>query len=207
MTWRKRCSVGLAGFMAAALMTSVARAEDPKPGAEIGKKAPDFTLSSADGKEVKLADFAGKVVVLEWTNFECPVVQRYVVKQKSMQKTYDQFKDKGVVWLAIDSTAAHKKEQPGAKEHVERNGIKYPYLFDPDGKVGHAFGAKTTPHMFVIDKKGNLAYMGSMDDDEKGGKENAKNYVADALTSLLGDSTVATSKTTPFGCSVKYKKD
>ncbi len=174
--------------------------------AEIGKSAPSFTLTSTDGDKVSLTDYKGKIVVLEWTNHQCPVVGRYVVKQKTMQKTFSTFKGKDVVWFGIDSSSFCEDKKDAIKEFRNKNGINYPTLLDADGTVGRLYGAKTTPHMFVIDKNGILAYAGALDDDRYGGNPEARNHVAQAVSALLTDSTVPVSRTQPFGCSVKYKK-
>ncbi len=179
-----------------------AAAAAPTTGAAIGKPAPAFALKGVDGKEVKLADFAGKIVVLEWSNAGCPFCVRHA-KNKTAEKTMAGFKDKGVVWVSIDSTATATAE--ATAKFTKENGMTGPYLLDPTGATGKAYGAKTTPHMFVIDAKGNLAYSGAIDDDADGKKENARNYVKEAVDALLKGSTVATATTDPYGCSVKYK--
>ena len=172
-------------------------------GAKIGSPAPDFKLKDLDGKERSLAEFKGKIVVLEWANAGCPVCVRHA-KAKTGEKTAAAFKDKGVVWINVDSTATASADD--VKKFVKEHGITAPYLMDPAGTTGKAYGAKTTPHMFVIDAKGNLAYSGAIDDDNSGSKgDKAKNYVKDAIEALLKGSTVATATTEPYGCSVKYK--
>lgn len=173
--------------------------------AEIGKPAPDFALKGVDGKEYKLADFLGKVVVLEWTNHECPVVGRYY-SSKTMTATHEAFEGEPVVWLAIDSSNFCADKVDSIKKWAADKGVTYPILLDAPGEVGNMYGAKTTPHMFVIDQKGVLAYMGSLDDDKKGDKEDPRNYVEEAVAVLLDGSTVAMTETKPFGSSVKYKK-
>lgn len=175
--------------------------------AAIGKPAPEFALKDIEGKEHKLSDYKGKVVVLEWTNHQCPVVNFYH-KKNATTKTLEMFEDEPVVWLAIDSSHFCADKKVDIQKWSETNKVGYPILLDAAGTVGHQYGAKTTPHMFVIDQKGNLAYMGSLDDDtEMENKEDATNYVAEAITSLLDGSTVAVATTKSFGCSVKYKKD
>lgn len=174
--------------------------------AEIGKPAPDFTLKDADGKEYKLSTLKGKVVVLEWTNHECPVVNR-CHKAKYMSDTLTKFKGKPVVWLAIDSSHFCQDKSESVRKWAEQQKLEYPILLDAAGKVGHAYQAKTTPHMFVIDQKGVLAYRGALDNDPYGNKEEGKqNYVLEAVDSLLQGSTVVTATTKSYGCSVKYKQ-
>lgn len=171
--------------------------------AKVGAPAPDFKLKDLDGKERSLAEFKGKVVVLEWSNAGCPVCVRHA-KGKTADKTMAAFKDKPVVWVNIDSTGDAKADD--VKKFVKDNSLTAPYLLDPSGATGKAYGAKTTPHMFVIDQKGNLAYAGAIDDDNAGDKgEKAKNYVKDAVDALLKGSTVATTTTEPYGCKVHYK--
>jgi len=168
----------------------------------IGKPAPSFNLKDVNGKEVKLADYKDKVVVLEWANKDCPVCQRHA-KGGTASKVMGNFKDKPVVWVNIDSTGDAKAED--CKKFATDNKLGT-YLMDPTGATGKAYGAKTTPHVFVIDQKGNLAYMGAMDDDKDGSKgDKSKNYVKDAIEAVLKGSTVATATTDPYGCSVKYK--
>jgi len=168
-------------------------------GAEIGKPAPLFMLKNHDGKEVKLADYKDKIVVLEWYNINCPVCQEYCDRMKEWAKKYS---DKGVVWLAIDST--HNGSDSSNAAYAKKHGVNYPILNDFDGKIGHAYGASTTPHMFVINK-GTLVYSGAIDDSANKGKAK-KNYVAEAIDAVMAGKPVATTHTKPFGCSVKYKK-
>ena len=174
--------------------------------AEIGKPAPEFSLTGGDGKTYKLSDFKGRVVVLEWINHECPVVNR-CHDSDLMSETMAKFESKPVTWVAIDSSHFCEDKVEGIRAWAKKQGIEYPVLLDANGAVGHAYDAKTTPHMFVIDQKGTLAYSGALNDDAYGSKgEDARNYVAEAITSLLDGSAVATSSTKPYGCSVKYKK-
>jgi len=173
--------------------------------AEVGKPAPDFELKSLDGKAHKLSDYKGKIVVLEWTNHQCPIVLG-VHKAGVMREIIEKFKDKDVVWLAIDSSYTCEDKKDDIKEWAEDHEVEYPILLDAPGEVGHIYGAKATPHMFVIDKKGVLAYDGAIDDNKLGDKEEPRNYVEEAVSALLEGTAVATSKTKPYGCSVKYKK-
>jgi len=175
----------------------------PTAAAEIGKPAPDFTLKDVDGKDVKLASFKGKIVVLEWASTKCPVCQDHY-KKKTMQNTLAQFKDKGVIWLAVDSSNWVDKEKDSIAKWWKDQGAPFPYLLDASGQVGKSFGAKTTPHMFVIDAKGTLVYSGAIDDNADGSKPKPQNYVADAVNALLKGSAVATATTKSYGCSVKY---
>jgi peroxiredoxin len=175
--------------------------------AEVGKPAPDFALKDLDGKEHKLSAYKGKAVVLEWTNHQCPFVVRHQAMQKTMQKTYDRYKDKDVVWLAIDSSHFCEKEKAAIRAFTKANKVPFPILLDASGQIGRLYGAKTTPHMFVVDQKGVLVYAGAIDDDRGGIKgKKAKNYVAAALDSIVQNQPVQKSKTDAYGCSVKYQK-
>ncbi len=174
--------------------------------AEVGKPAPDFTLTGVDGEQHKLSDLKGKVVVLEWTNHLCPFVQRHQGTGKTMHGTFAKFSDKPVAWLAINSSHFCADKVEGIRTWIKEQKVTYPYLLDPNGDVGHVYDAKTTPHMFVIDQKGVLAYAGAVDDDQYGDKATKRNYVEEAVTALLNGSTVKLASTKPYGCSVKYKK-
>ncbi len=176
-----------------------------KAAAKIGEQAPAFELKDTDGKAVKLADYKGKVVVLEWFNPGCPVVQAHY-NADTMNKTIAKFKDNQVVWLRVNSGA------PGKQGHgLEANknaktewNIKTPILLDEEGTVGKAYGAKTTPHCFVINADGVLVYAGAIDNG-KPDKIGDINYVEKAVQQTLAGETVATPETKAYGCSVKYK--
>jgi peroxiredoxin len=165
-------------------------------GAEVGKAAPAFSLTGTDGKTYKLADFKDKIVVIEWINRECPVCK---AQMPVMKETSAALQKKGVVWLAIDSTAAHTTKDNA--EHVKKEGLAYPILDDSAGTVGHAYGAKSTPTMFVINK-GTVAYSGAAVQE----KEGSRNYVSEAVEALLAGKEVPTPTTKAYGCSVKYKQ-
>jgi peroxiredoxin len=168
-----------------------------------GEKAPGFTLKDHQGREVSLTELAGKVVVLEWVNPECPFVKRHD-EQGTMKTLAAAYADRGVVWLTVNST--HFMDQAANAAYVEKQGRKTPVLVDAEGTVGKLYGAQTTPHMFVIDQKGIVVYAGAIDDDPRGGKgEAAVNHVAVALDSLLAGKSVEVAETKPYGCSVKYK--
>ncbi len=173
--------------------------------AEIGKAAPAIELPGIDGKTYKLSDFQGKVVVVEWINHECPFVKR-AHDAKLMTGTFAKFEGKPVVWLAIDSSHFCADKVDSIKTWAKDKGINYPILLDPKGSIGHMYGAKTTPHMFVIDQKGNLAYMGAPNDQYEENGDGGRNYITEAVTALLKGSTVPIARTKSHGCSVKYKK-
>ncbi len=173
--------------------------------AEVGKKAPDFTLKDQTGKPVSLSDFRGKIVVLEWTNDGCPVWRRHHTEgNQTMIRLAKKYRDKGVVWLGINSTkSAGVKHNKQLKHEYD---LPYPVLDDSSGKVGRMYGAKTTPHMYVINKKGVLVYNGAIDSDSNGNQDDPTNYVAQAIEDLLAGRDVQVPKTQPYGCSVKYAK-
>ncbi|MEO8275605.1 MAG: thioredoxin family protein [Thermoanaerobaculia bacterium] len=167
----------------------------------VGAVAPAFELKDLDGKTVSLADFRGKTVVLEWINPNCPVSRGYAEK-KVMVTTAAAHPE--AVWLGINSTRASHEDfiAPAAhKAYDEKNGIGYAVLYDSSGTVGHAYGAKTTPHMFVIDKAGKVAYNGAID---SGPGATSTNYVDAALTALAAGKSPDPATTRPMGCSVKY---
>jgi len=170
--------------------------------AEVGQSAPDFTLRDETGASHALHQYRGKVVVLEWTNPECPFVQRHYA-DKTMQKTLAAFAGKPVVWLVIDSSHFNTPEKSTAWK--QQQGFLPPVLQDESGTVGHAYGAKTTPHMFVVDAQGTLRYAGAVDDDPHGRNPSAVNYVRQAVDAVLSGQTVPVTTSAPYGCSVKYK--
>jgi peroxiredoxin len=172
-------------------------------GVAVGDKAPDFTLSDASGSQVSLAGSNGSIRVLEWVNPDCPFVQRHYAAG-TMKKLAEHYATKGVVWLAINSTSTMDAARSAAFRDSHQ--LPYPILVDRDGTVGHLYGAETTPHMFVIDGNGTVVYEGAIDDDPRGSKPSATNYVAAALDELLAGKPVATPETKPYGCSVKYPK-
>jgi len=181
------------------------------PGAEahaaLGQKVPEFALTDVDGKLVALSSFAGKTVVLEWFNPECPFIK--VAHTHTLKEYGNDLGKKGVVILAINSNAAGKQgsELQANLAARDRFGIAYPILLDPTGAVGKAYGATNTPHMFVIDGKGTLVYEGAID-DTKGGDpdpgDNVTNYVEQALDAVTKNGAPATTHTKAWGCSVKY---
>ena len=170
----------------------------------VGQPAPGFTLKDQDGAEVDLAKLHGKIVVLEWTNPDCPFAQRHA-EAKTMSTLADRYRGKGVVWLGVDSTSYldAARDRTWRSEHK----LPYPVLDDHKGTVGTAYGAKTTPHMFVIDGTGTVVYEGAIDDDATGDKgKQARNYVAEALDDVTAGQPVKLAETKPYGCSVKYAK-
>jgi hypothetical protein len=178
--------------------------------AAIGKPAPDFTLTDTRGGTNTLSSFAGKYVVLEWTSFDCPFVKKHYGSgnMQNLQKTYTA---KGVIWLSINSSAPGKQgNYPPEKWNEmikEKGSAATAVLLDPDGKVGRLYGAKTTPHLFIVNPAGTLIYMGAIDDKPSFSPEDvkiAKNYVQMALDAAMAGQPVETSATQSYGCSVKY---
>jgi len=196
----------------AILLVSIngAKAEDSI--ATIGSKAPEFRLSDSYGKEHSLSDFAGKFVVLEWVNFDCPFVKKhYDESEKNMQSLQAQMTSNGVVWLSICSSAPGKQgnfTKDEINKRIETLGAKMNfYLIDEDGKVGKMYAAKTTPHMYIIDKSGNLVYQGAIDDKkstEPADIKTSKNYIVQAALELMSGKNLTVPSTVPYGCSVKY---
>ncbi|MHC4081740.1 MAG: redoxin domain-containing protein, partial [Planctomycetota bacterium] len=172
--------------------------------AEIGEPAPAFTLADSTGKSHALADYRGKIVVLQWINPDCPVCRRVCSTglATAMRKQLDEITP-GVVHLAINST--HYMEPSVGEAYLKTHKIDAPVLIDRDGKVGHLYGAKRTPHLFVIDAEGVLRYQGAIDDDQRGDKgEKATNYVVQAVRQIVAGETVAPDITRSYGCTVKY---
>ena len=190
------------------LATAVAvRAEAPA----VGSPAPDFSLSDTNGKTHKLSEHKGKYTVVEWTNPGCPFVRKHY-DSGNMQKLQAEFVKKGVVWLAVDSSA------PGKEGYLEGDDAKKAksgdyadttaLLLDPDGKVGHLYGATNTPHMYIVDPEGKLIYSGAIDSVASADKNDiakATNYVRAALDEALGGKPVTKASSKAYGCSVKYK--
>ena len=173
--------------------------------ADSDKKAPDFTLSTFDGKPVKLSDYRGKTVVLEWMNFECPFSVYHYATKPTMVELAKKYKDQNVVWLTINSTS-HTTPQANL-DFAKQYKIQSPILDDRSGKVGHAYGAATTPHIYIVNARGNIVYEGAIDNAPLGKVEGGEyvNYVDKALGEITGGKAVSTPKTKPYGCTVKYQ--
>ena len=174
----------------------------------LGSKVQDFSFTDAAGMVHKLSEYAGKIVVFEWTNPGCPFVQR-VYSAAVMQDLQKKYTASDVVWIAVNSTnREHKdfKDGSAAMKQYEEWKAGFSFLcLDPDGEIGKMFSAKTTPHVFILDKTQTLVYAGAVDDDPRGTKNEKQNYVAKALDELLAGKSITTAITTPYGCSVKYK--
>lgn len=176
----------------------------------VGQPAPDFTLPDLAGKPVKLSDQKGRFVVLEWVNPECPYVQKHY-NSANMPGLHKEFGAKNVTWLAINSTrkghSEFKTPQEMADWMKKTGGAPTATLLDADSKVGRLYGAVTTPHMYVIDPKGVLVYVGAIDDKRstrEADVKTAKNFVRVALGEAMAGKPVSTATTSPYGCSIKY---
>jgi peroxiredoxin len=200
----------LLAFVALAAAGSVSRADSSGATSPvIGKPAPDFSLTDLDGKEVVLASFKGKVVVLEWFNPGCPFVRASHTVGSLVDTAKRRMKD-GVVWLAVNSGAAGKQgaDVKANTEAVKTWSIPNPILRDPSGKIGKAYGATNTPNMFVIDRTGTVVYAGAIDNSPDGEGKSPQggklvNYVDAALDDVAAGRPVKTAVTRPYGCTVK----
>lgn len=183
---------------------------DASASASVGQPAPDFTLPAADGSTVKLSDFKGKRVVLEWFNPECPFVKA-AHGEGPLKDLAARTTPTGVVWLAINSGAPGKQGH-GAEVNTKAAAdwkLAHPILLDETGAVGHAYGASNTPHMYVVDERGVLVYRGALDNAPMGDPNPAPSRVAhfeDALAALAAGKPVANADNKAWGCSVKYAK-
>ncbi|MEM9291965.1 MAG: thioredoxin family protein [Acidobacteriota bacterium] len=177
---------------------------------EIGQAAPAFTVVDAAGNTHSLSDFAGKTVVLEWWNHECPFVEKHY-DANNMQQLQKEYTGQEVVWLAVNSSAEGKQgHTPGPEATAlmaSANAAPTAVLLDHDGTIGQAYSARTTPHMYIINGDGELVYQGAIDDRPTANPadiEGSTNYVSAALTQLFAGEDIAVASTKPYGCSVKY---
>ncbi|HEV2556559.1 MAG TPA: thioredoxin family protein [Bosea sp. (in: a-proteobacteria)] len=196
--------LALAGFSLAAAPALAQSA------ARIGAPAPAFEAVDADGKTRKLSEFAGKTVILEWTNHDCPYVRKHYTSA-TMQTLQKDMAKEGVVWLSvISSPVGEQGHVDGARANEltrSRDAAPAAVLLDPNSKVARAYGATTTPHMYIIDGKGTLAYMGAIDDKPSASAasiEGAKSYVRQAVAELKAGKPVSEASTKAYGCAVKY---
>lgn len=175
--------------------------------------APSFQLMNQNGENIKLDSFKGKKVILEWTNHDCPFVQRHY-ETSNMQNLQEKYTEEGVIWLSIISSAEGKQGYVSPDEAIEltnsRSAKPSHVLFDTSGEVGKMYKAKTTPHMYIIDENQKLQYQGAIDNMGRTGAlfntdlSKAKNYVVAAMNDLASGLSVQESKTRPYGCSIKY---
>jgi alkyl hydroperoxide reductase subunit AhpC len=207
-------SGGLAGsraLMIAALLTSLATASVAAgPAPQIGQPAPDFTATDSKGNSVRLSQYRGKTVVLEWTNADCPYTRKHYTSG-NMQGMQALAQKNGVVWLSVISSAPGKQgyvNGPAADTLTQSRGaVPSAVLLDPAGTVGRLYDAKTTPHMFVIDKNGTLQYMGGIDSiatADISDIAHAEPYLKEAMLAVVQGSPVAHPVSKPYGCSIKY---
>ena len=192
----------------ASLISTALFAADSPP---VGSTAPDFSLADSKGKTQSVSQYKGKTVVLEWFNPECPFVKKHY-GSGNMQKLQEEFTGKGVVWLTIDSSApgleGNLTAEQAEKKIAEWKTKQTALLLDPDGKAGRTYGAKNTPHMFVINPEGKIIYEGAIDSKATPNPADiasSTNYVKVALDESLGGKPVSNANTKPYGCSVKYK--
>jgi peroxiredoxin len=176
---------------------------------ETGKAAPDFTGTDINGKTIKLSDYKGKIVVIESYNSDCPFCNNHYTTG-AMQGLQNDLAAKGVVWLIVNSVnpnhPSHRTPEQAKKELADKKIVATAWIDDSSGTVGHLYGMKTTPHMFVVDKAGTLVYDGAIDDKPTPNHDpkTARNYVREAVDALLDGKPVEVSQTKPYGCSVKY---
>ena len=193
-------------FVACTLAAGFAQAT-----ATVGQPAPDFSLTDTSGKTVKLSDFKGKHVVLEWNNPGCPFVRKHY-DTANMQALQKEAGGKGVVWLAINSTdTAHQDYLAPAKLGkwmLEQKAAASATLMDESGAVGKSYGARTTPHMYMVNPQGMLIYAGGIDSIASASTADIKtatNYVRVGMNEALAGKPLSKPTTQPYGCSVKYR--
>lgn len=177
----------------------------------IGQPAPAFAGTDSQSRSVSLENFRGSIVVLEWTNHDCPFVRRHY-DSGNMQKLQQQAEERGIVWLSIVSSAAGEQGFVNGKDADEltstRGASPRAVILDPSGDIGRTYAAKTTPHMFVVDAAGTLVYMGAIDDQPRNmgaDPAQARNYVRETVDALAAGQPVPTPVTQPYDCSIKYK--
>jgi peroxiredoxin len=195
--------LSLAVFAAGAASLAGDDKKDVK-GAKIGEAAPAWTLKDIKGTEWKSTDQAGKIVVLEWVNPQCPVCKG-AHKDGRIPSMVKELKELGAMHIAINSSHSTSAEEN--EKALEAYGVEYPVLLDLDGTVGKAYGARTTPHLFVIDTQGVLRYHGALDNNARGDKSGADvtNYAINAVKQIKAGETVTPDYVQSYGCSVKYK--
>jgi peroxiredoxin len=177
--------------------------------AEVGQPAPDFTAKDILGKTHRLADYKGKIVVLEAYNLDCPFVKNHY-KTGAMQELQAELTEKGVIWLVVNSVSSsnpsHRSPEAAQKEWAAQKIKATAWIDDSSGELGKKYGMRTTPHMFVISAQGVLVYAGAIDDRPaaSGDPRTARNYVREAVEKLKAGAPIAVAETKPYGCGVKY---
>jgi peroxiredoxin len=202
----RRHSLSLGAAAAALAIPGIALARP-----QVGTAAPAFSGIGSDGRPYALADFRGKTVVLEWTNHECPYVGKHY-RSGNMQALQKDAAASGVVWLSVISSMPDSQGYVSAAQANDltraRNAAPAAVLLDPDGTIGRAYDARVTPHMYVIDGKGALAYMGGIDSIRSTSLDDvpkATPYVRDALRQLAAGQPIANTVTQAYGCTIKFK--
>ena len=201
---RTRASLGIASLALTLTVVGLGplRAED-LPTLPTGAPAPDFSARDEDGELHQLVSYRGKAVVLEWTSQDCPYVKRHY-DADTMERLASSLGAEGVIWLAVNSSYYNTPEDTRAWK--SRQGFEYVTLQDAEGGLGRRYGARTTPHMFVIDAAGVLQYNGAIDDDPRGRSAAPENYVAAAMRAVMAGGTPDPSSTEPYGCGIKYAR-
>ena len=177
--------------------------------AEVGKPAPEFNVTDIEGKTHKLSDYKGKIVILEAYNLDCPFCKNHFTSG-AMQELQGQMTAKGAVWLVVNSTGAknpaYRNPDKAKKEWAAQKMKATAWIDDHSGELGKKYGMRTTPHMFVIDKEGVLAYQGAIDDraSPDGDPRTARNYVKEAVSKLQAGEKLSVTQTKPYGCGIKY---
>jgi hypothetical protein len=210
MSMIERCRMLAIGLCCVAAIAMSAGFEPAFAQVRVGTPAPAFTLADSNGRAVSLVDFKGNTVVLEWTNHECPYVGKHY-RGNNMQALQKKWTGQGIVWLSVISSApglqGHVSPQQANKLTTDRGAAPSAVLFDPTGKVGRSYGARTTPHMYVIDREGALVYMGAIDDQPTARLEDlkgARNFVDQALGEISQGKPVSVAVSRAYGCSIKY---
>lgn len=202
----------LTGMLSGVLILSLLSPALAQTHTEIGQPAPDFTLKDTNGERHTLSDYEGKYVVLEWMDFRCPFTRKHY-DTGNMQKLQETYTDKGVVWLSVYSTApshrAHVPSKKMAAKNEELGGHQTAMLLDPTGEVGKKYGAKVTPHMYVISPKRELLYRGAIDDQpshDKSDIDGSTNYVRKTLNAAMSGDEVNPKQVKAYGCPIKYER-
>jgi len=186
------------------LIAALSLIQGQQPRVQLGQKAPEFSLRDIEGKEVAFSKISkDKITVVDFWSAKCPYSQSW---EKRLTAIYEEYKKKGVEFAVVDSNSTEPVAE--IREYLAKSKVPYTIYLDPRSELADLFGAKATPHVFVFDKKGSLAYVGAIDDDSKGEKktEERKNYLREALDALLGDKEPPLRETKPVGCSIKKPK-
>lgn len=187
---------------------ALALASGVAPAAEVGEKAPDFTLPGHDGNDYSLSDYEGQIVILEWLNHGCPFVKKHY-QAENMQNLQKQYTDEGAVWFSIVSSApgtqGYMTAEEAAATYDDMGVAATAILFDPDGEVGRAYSARVTPEMYIIGEDGTLLYHGAIDAHSgRNHDPDAENYVVVAMEEIAAGNDVSNPVTRAYGCTVKY---